>query len=689
MDDKSNQIFPKIQLLIKEKQFEHALQLMQVYDENLKKNYLYFFYHGLINQSTGLIKEAINCYKKTLALNPKHIISYINLAKIYDENKEFTESLENLKLANELDSTNEQIIYLLARSYQKNNVDERAIFYFNQIKSNLKKNTVVLSLAKCHSKLKNYDEAIYHYEKYLRLEKKNISAYLSLGDLYKETNNNVKALEIYQLAHKVSPRDSRIYLAVARIVKDEKKAIGFLQKAIKYARKNKGSIYAELINSQLKICDWSLMSSPYSRLEYLYDESENLRPFSCFYLNDDPKLIQKVATRCWDNFEKKNTSIPKKFTHKNKKIRVGYVSPDFHEHPVMLILAPLLRNFDREKFEIYSYSIFNNKNSSKQRNLVKKYSSHFFDLDEMSTTECVKLIESHNIDILVDLAGYTKNARTEIFLHKPAPILINYLGFPETMGSKHYDYIISDNTSISDVNKEFISEKIIYLPKTYFTYDNELTAEKNLKKSDFGLPENKITLCCLNNINKISPIEFDIWMRVLQRHKNSIFVFKTESQHVIENLINEAKLRGVEKNRLFFLKKLSHEKYLAAYNCMDLFLDTFNFNAHSTALEAIHMGVPIITKLGNKIASRAASGILKAAGMEKLVCKSEENYEALINFYIDNADKLINLKKEILRNKKTSLLFDNKNFVKNIEKAYKKIYTNFHKNLFNENICIE
>ena len=139
MTDNSSQIFSKIQFLIKEKQFEHALQLMQVYDENLKKNYLYFFYHGLINQNTGLIKEAINCYKKTLALNPKHIISYINLAKIYDENKEFTKSLENLKLANELDSTNEQIIYLLARSYQKNNVDERAIFYFNQIKSNLKK----------------------------------------------------------------------------------------------------------------------------------------------------------------------------------------------------------------------------------------------------------------------------------------------------------------------------------------------------------------------------------------------------------------------------------------------------------------------------------------------------------------------------------------------------------------------
>ena len=441
MNDKSSQIFSKIQFLIKEKQFDHALQLMQVYDEDLKKNYLYFFYHGLINQNTGLINEAINCLKQTLSLNPKHIISYINLAQIYDEKKDFAKSLENLKIAIELDSANEQIIYLLARSYQKNNVDERAIFYFNKIKSNLKKNTVVLSLAKCHSKLKNYDEAIYHYEQYLRLEKKNISAYLSLGDLYKETHENVKALKIYDLAHKVNPRDSRIYLAVARIVKDEKKAIGFLQKALKYARKNKGSIYAELINSQLKICDWSLWATSYSQLEYLYDESENLRPFSCFYINDDPKLIQKVATRCWNNFKKKNTSIPKKYTHKNKKIRVGYVSPDFHEHPVMLILAPLLRNFNKEQFEIYSYSIFNNKNSSAQRELVKKFSTQFFDLDEISTIDCVKLIKSHKIDILVDLAGYTKNARSEIFLYKPAPILINYLGFPETMGSKHYDYI--------------------------------------------------------------------------------------------------------------------------------------------------------------------------------------------------------------------------------------------------------
>ena len=223
-------------------------------------------------------------------------------------------------MAIELDSANEQIIYLLARSYQKNNVDERAIFYFNKIKSNLKKNTVVLSLAKCHSKLKNYDEAIYHYEKYLRLEKKNISAYISLGDLYKETHDNVKALKIYGLAHKVNPRDSRIYLAVARIVKDEKKAIVFLQKALKYARKNKGSIYAELINSQLKICDWSLWDTSYSQLEYLYNESENLRPFSCFYINDDPKLIQKVATRCWNNFEKKTPLFQRNLLIKTKKL---------------------------------------------------------------------------------------------------------------------------------------------------------------------------------------------------------------------------------------------------------------------------------------------------------------------------------------------------------------------------------
>ena len=208
--------------------------------------------------------------------------------------------------------------------------------------------------------------------------------------------------------------------------------------------KIKASIYAELINSQLKICDWSLWATSYSQLEYLYNESENLRPFSCFYINDDPKLIQKVATRCWNNFEKKNTSIPKKFTHKNKKIRVGYVSPDFHEHPVMLILAPLLRNFNKEQFEIYSYSIFNNKNSSEQRNLVKKHSSHFFDLDEMSTIECVKLIESHNIDILVDLAGYTANSKTQIFAYKPAPILIQYLGFAGTMGSNSIDYMIAD-----------------------------------------------------------------------------------------------------------------------------------------------------------------------------------------------------------------------------------------------------
>ena len=374
---------------------------------------------------------------------------------------------------------------------------------------------------------------------------------------------------------------------------------------------------------------------------------------------------------------------------KKKKIKIGYYSSDFHNHATMYLMANLFELHDKNKFETYAYS-FGPDDSSKIRKRVMKTFDKFFDVKSKTTKEIVQHSRELNLDIAVDLKGFTNNNRFDLFIERCAPIQISYLGFPGTTSSDCIDYLIADKIVIPEENKNYYSENIIYLPNSYQVNDSKPDLSKKIfSKKDFNLPENKFIFCCFNHNFKILPDMFEIWMKILKKVKNSVIWLLIENETAQNNLKKILVSNDIDPNRMIFAGRLPHSEHIIRLGLADLFLDTFPCNAHTTASDALRSSLPIITIKGNSFASRVASSLLSSVGLEELITKSGKEYEELAvkiaenkNFYKEIKDKL---KKNII----DMPLFNSKLFTKKLETSYIEVYKNYNENIKPETIRIK
>jgi len=294
------------------------------------------------------------------------------------------------------------------------------------------------------------------------------------------------------------------------------------------------------------------------------------------------------------------------------------------------------------------------------------------------------------IDIAVDLGGFTGLHRPGIFSYRAAPIQVNYLGYPGTMGAKYIDYIIADLTLIPIESEQYYSEKIVYLPNTYQPNDrNRLVAEKVFTKDELDLPKDSFVFCCFNSSFKITPDTFDGWMRILKAVKNSVLWLLEDNPITKLNLRKEAQVRGIDSSRLIFAKRMFPSEHLARHQAADLFLDTLPYNAHTTASDALWVGIPVLTCMGKSFASRVAASLLNAIELPELITTTQEQYEAKAIELATNPEKLKAIKYKLERNRFTTALFDTPRFTKHIEAAYKQMYERYQTDLQPNNIYIE
>jgi predicted O-linked N-acetylglucosamine transferase (SPINDLY family) len=292
----------------------------------------------------------------------------------------------------------------------------------------------------------------------------------------------------------------------------------------------------------------------------------------------------------------------------------------------------------------------------------------------MSDSEVSSLCKELKLDIAVNLTGHTLNARNSIFFNQVAPRQVNYLGYPGTMGSKYFDYIIADKIIIPEENKKYFSEKVIYLPNCYQPNQKKIEiSDKNLNKKDFGLPQDKFIFGCFNNGYKITPLIFKSWMNILKKCETSILWILQDKELGKQNLWKEAEIEGVDKERIIIAGRISSKDHLKRLKFIDLFLDTFPYNAHTTASESIRAGVPILTLKGKSFPSRVASSILINVGLEKLITDNLQDYENKAISLARNNKEIKSLKKHLGQGKNLSKLFDSRVFTKDLEKIYKKI----------------
>ncbi len=362
------------------------------------------------------------------------------------------------------------------------------------------------------------------------------------------------------------------------------------------------------------------------------------------------------------------------FIHYNKKagkLRIGYLSPDFRVHPVATVTRRLYALHDRERFEVFGYSLHPGDGSS-IRHDIENGCDVFRELSGLDDRAAAGIIHRDGIDILADLAGYTRFSRPGIFAMRQAPLQAGYLGFLHTTGAEFIDYIIADPVVVCATTAEFFTEKIAYLPNSYFLFDNrQESSPRQFSREELGLPARGFVFCCHNSNYKITPRDFDIWMRLLLRVPGSVLWLYKSGEAVADNLRREAEVRGVHPDRLVSAPMAPHDVYLARYRIADLFLDTAFYNAQTTAAEALWAGLPVLTCTGGTMASRVATALLAAARLEELITDSPPQYEERAYHLASDADQLQQIREKLAGNRLSLPPFDTKRQVRNLEAAYR------------------
>jgi predicted O-linked N-acetylglucosamine transferase (SPINDLY family) len=550
-------------------------------------------------------------------------------------------------------------------------------------------NNLVASLIKLYE----FDEARKFSNYILDRNLQNHVTYLNIGNIFESLFERNKAIEYYNKAISISPTYADAYLNKGAVLEELNLLSDALDCYSKAYMLNPEIDYLEgnIQSMKMYLCDWSDFDKYINNLlDHIKIGKKCCPCFPLLAMTDSLEAHFKCA-QIWGNDEhpSKDKDFNFKYNAANKKIRLAYYSADFHNHATAYLMAELFELHDRNNFYVIGFSYGPNKNDA-MRNRLRENFDEFIDVFDKSDEYIISLSRKLAIDIGIDLKGYTSHSRTDIFANRVAPIQVSWIGYPGTMAVDYIDYIIADKKLIPIESQKFYSEKIIYLPDSYQVNDRQRRiSEKIFTREELGLPEDAFVYCCFNNNYKISPTIYSSWMYILKNVKNSVLWLLEDNHIAANNLKKEASSRGVDPSRIIFAKRVDYANHLSRQKVADLFLDTTPYNAHTTTSDALWIGLPVLTCCGTSFASRVASSLLAAVGLEELVVNSLVEYELKAIELANNKIKLLEYKTMLSLDKESLDLFNTPKFVINLEKAYFLAHDNMIKNRKPEHIVIE
>ena len=442
---------------------------------------------------------------------------------------------------------------------------------------------------------------------------------------------------------------------------------------------------------KMNLCEWDGLPEIHSKiLGYINNKNYITEPFALLSINSSRAEQLKCARICGEKINRNLRALNKrKETIPNKKLRIGYFSSDFGNHPVGQLIENVLKFHDKDKFELIGFFLKTYSDDKVAERIKILFDEKYF-LDGVSTASAIQLVENAQIDIAVDLNGFTSNSREDIIGSRIALVQVAYLGYPGTVGLQSIDYTLADKIIIPADHRNDYMGKIAYLPH-YFPASRPVIFDLEVPtRAAAGLPEEGFIYCCFNAAYKITPDIFDVWMRLLLKTPNSVLWLSSSSDECMKNLQAEARVRGVDDSRLIFAKRVERiEDHLLRLSLADLFLDTFYYNAHTTACDALSVGVPVLTKQGNTFASRVASSLLSAMNLKELISFSDSEYEELALNIAHNSQKFKQLKEKIRANRLATDCFDINRYVKSLETFYSKAYERYENKLPIEHLDLE
>ena len=631
-------------------------------------------------QKQGDFKKAKNLYLKILKKDPSNFKVLALLGATLLQSKEYDQAISFLQKAAQINSNlpsiynNLSVALMMTQNYSESIINLKKALNLNN-----KYYGAYNNLATNFRILRKYRDAFDNYKKAIQLNPDYYEAYNNLGLLYLQTYKYDECIKCFDKAIKLKTDYIEAYKNKASahtLFKNYNLAIMDYEALKKLDQKNIILYNINILFNKIMICDWENFEQLSSYLKKNIQKI-NLPPFNFLYLIDDLKLM-KSWTKIFNNQSNpintsKNININ---FNETKKIILGYYSPDFKEHALSRLIASVLENHNKNDFEIIGFN-FSERNDDNMTNRIKKSFNKFYDVREFSDQELINFSQKLKIDIAIDLSGYTRSERSNIFQQRVAPIQINYLGYPGTLGTQ-WDYIIADRNLIPPESQKFYFEKIIYMPDCYQPNDSNFIFKKHSYQfKEFELIKSKFIFCCLNTCSKINPSIFNSWMNILRKTQNSVLCLLKSNEIMEKNLINEASRRGIDSNRIIFVPYLGpndYEKYLQRFKFFDLFLDTFPYSAHTTASDALSNGLPIITLYGKSFQSRVTLSLLKNLKLDELIMKNIQEYENYAIAAASKPNKLSHIKKKLLFQKNNNNFFSAKIYTNNLEKGYKTVH---------------
>jgi predicted O-linked N-acetylglucosamine transferase (SPINDLY family) len=605
-------------------------------------------------------EEAINYYDKAIALEPKYAEAWSNKGNALSDLKRYEEAINYYDKAIALEPK-----YAEAWSNKGNTLtklrhfEEALNLYAHAIFLNSQYAEAWCNKGACLGAMQLYKEALLHINESLKFKPSYQDAWLNIGQIYGDLGQHEKSLESYQKAYAI----------------DE--TTDFLDGLILYLK----SIIGQ----------WSTYRNDIDHLlAQLNLEKKVAPPLGLLSFIDSPKDHLKASQIWAKNQSLPNNSLGDIPKHSHQKIKIAYFSADFKDHPVSYLTAELFELHDRDRFEVYGFSFRKAQESPIRKRLISAF-DHFIEVDNQSDQEVAQLVRQLEIDIAIDLGGYTQHARTGIFAHRAAPIQVNYLGFAGTMGVSYMDYIVADKIVIPPEFQEYYLEKKVYLPNSYMVDDSKRApSNRQYSRSEFSLPEESIVFCCFNNSYKFNPVRVASFAKILSEVPNSVLWVTGNNPSFRKNLVAEFTKLGISEARIIFANIVdAMEDHLARYRLADLFLDTSPYNAHTTALDSLKSGVPIISLMGKSFASRVGASLLTAISLPELIVQSEQEFIELASRLGKDTVALRLLKEKLSNNLKTTPLFDAKLFCKHLESGYHAMHQKYLQDLPPSDIYID
>ncbi len=634
---------------------------------------------GVALVGLGRLQEAMASYDRAIALQPQYPMAFYNRGNL----------LAQLHRHEDAITCYRQAIELQPESFNTHNNLGNALLALNQFEAALLNYERAIELrpdcADAHNNrgaalvaLGRIEQALQSNDKAIGLRGDFASAFSNRGDTLREVQKLEAALQSYDKAIELKPEFACAHLNRAEALAQSKRYEEAIRSFDRVIDIDPGHplVHGMRLHARMQICDWRNLEQELSRLEQMLEKGEAASmPFPVLFMTHRPALQRSAAEALIRHkHPPRDTLGPIVRRPARDRIRIGYFSSDFRNHAVAYLAAELFELHDRSRFELVGFSL-GPKVDDEMRRRIRPAFDQFVEVQTLGDDELARLARKLEIDIAVDLNGFTAGSRTGAFAARLAPIHVNYLGYPGTMGAPYYDYIVADRTVIPDHRCTGYSEKIVRLPHCYQTNDRQRSVSLTaFSRADAGLPAKGFVFCCFNNNYKITPTSLDAWARIMQRVEGSVLWLLEDNPSAARNLRNEAERRGIAAERLVFAGRLPASEHLARHRLADLFIDTLPYNAHTTGSDALWVGLPVLTCMGDSFAGRVAASLLYAVGLPELVTHDLQQYERLAIELATKAGKLESIKAKLIEQRETAPLFDSRLFTRHIESAYAQMH---------------